>query len=307
MAIDSPDLAVRQCCRCQEFKPSAEFRFQGGKRPRYRPDCRQCENGAQRERHQQARHTYACRAPEARQEERRRRAERGGKAYRTREEVTAAALSPEEKTEHARAASRVYADAHREECRAASRKYQAAARKKRLAEYRAAHPELHHYECKSQAEFDAFRIGLRPWILFKSEADQYAARYALDDEFRQQEVARSAIRRSQRPDWSLQWTLRCAFKAMEKGAFSVLRQQTISERLGYSLASLRQHIEGLMIDGMSWQQYLDAEVVIDHIKPICRFDMRDRVQFLECWALTNLQPLTARANEVKSRRDRYDD
>jgi hypothetical protein len=172
----------------------------------------------------------------------------------------------------------------------------------RTAEYRAEHPELNHYECASQAEFDAFRIGASSLILFKSVADQYAARYELDDEFREKEVGRTAVRRKSRPDWTLSWTLRRVFKTIHnRGSIGALQEQTLTERLGYSLSALRQHLEALMTDSMTWQLYLDAYVVIDHIKPICRFDMQDRAQFLECWALPTLQPPSPRPHHPTSR------
>ena len=42
---------------------------------------------------------------------------------------------------------------------------------------------------------------------------------------------------------------------------------------------------------MSWPAYLRGEIVLDHIKPLCRFDLNDPDQFRDAWSLSNLQPL----------------
>jgi hypothetical protein len=208
-----------------------------------------------------------------------------------------------------------YRIAHSKEHNARAKARKKERKEEWLAEWRAAPPKPNEYRCKSQEEFDGIRFSFKPWLRHAdNDAELYQWRYAFDAEFREKEIARTAVRRTRRPDWTLSWKLRRAFQTREEGGtFSSrlglpdLREQSLEEQLGYSLTVLRQHIEGLMTGGMTWQQYLDAKVVIDHIKPICRFDMQDRAQFLECWALSNLQPLTARANQRKSRRDKGDD
>lgn len=65
-------------------------------------------------------------------------------------------------------------------------------------------------------------------------------------------------------------------------------------RLGFSLEQLRKHIESQFADGMSWGNY--GRWHVDHEKPCATFDQTDPVQFSECWALSNLQPLWAADN-----------
>jgi hypothetical protein len=52
--------------------------------------------------------------------------------------------------------------------------------------------------------------------------------------------------------------------------------------------------------GMSWDSY--GEWHVDHVRPCSLFDQRDAVQFAECWALSNLQPLWAEDNVRKGNR-----
>lgn len=57
--------------------------------------------------------------------------------------------------------------------------------------------------------------------------------------------------------------------------------------LGYSAEQLKEHIESLWSDGMSWENYGKWE--IDHIKPLTKWDENSLPS--EVNALSNLQPL----------------
>ncbi len=61
--------------------------------------------------------------------------------------------------------------------------------------------------------------------------------------------------------------------------------------VGYTLADLMAHLEAKFADGMTWENY--GEWHIDHIKPRSMFSYAAPTdpEFLECWALSNLQPL----------------
>lgn len=70
--------------------------------------------------------------------------------------------------------------------------------------------------------------------------------------------------------------------------------------LGYSLADLKARLVSTLQRGQSWDQYLTAELVIDHKVPLCRFNLSDGRQFIRAWALSNLQLLTWEANAAKA-------
>ena len=68
-----------------------------------------------------------------------------------------------------------------------------------------------------------------------------------------------------------------------------------SNLLGYTSLDLKNHMEKLFKDGMSWDNY--GEWHIDHIKPISKFDISDDTSVVN--ALENLQPLWAFENLSK--------
>ena len=69
--------------------------------------------------------------------------------------------------------------------------------------------------------------------------------------------------------------------------------------LGFSIEQFRQHIERQFLPGMSWKNM--ARWHIDHIQPVASFSFEtpDCEGFKACWALTNLRPLWATANQSK--------
>lgn len=72
------------------------------------------------------------------------------------------------------------------------------------------------------------------------------------------------------------------------------------EILGYGWDELRPHLERQFTKGMSWDNY--GEWHIDHIVPLSSFDVSgpDDPAIRAAWALTNLRPLWAKDNRVKS-------
>ena len=66
--------------------------------------------------------------------------------------------------------------------------------------------------------------------------------------------------------------------------------------LGYSPLELKQHLESLFTEGMSWDNH--GEWHIDHIKPVSKFDPETPMNIVN--ALSNLQPLWAYDNISKS-------
>jgi hypothetical protein len=72
--------------------------------------------------------------------------------------------------------------------------------------------------------------------------------------------------------------------------------------VGYSHQELRNHLEALFKDGMSWDNV--SEWHIDHKIPISVFNFKKPtdIDFKKCWALSNLQPLWALDNLKKGNR-----
>lgn len=76
------------------------------------------------------------------------------------------------------------------------------------------------------------------------------------------------------------------------------RNRHWEDLVGYSAQDLKEHLESLFTDGMSWDNY--GEWHIDHKIPKSFFDYNDEVEFRYCWSLLNLQPLWADDNYRKN-------
>lgn len=74
------------------------------------------------------------------------------------------------------------------------------------------------------------------------------------------------------------------------------KQGKTVELLGYSALELKEHIEKLFIEGMSWENH--GEWHIDHKKPVSSFDKSEKISIIN--SLDNLQPLWAKDNLKKS-------
>lgn len=70
----------------------------------------------------------------------------------------------------------------------------------------------------------------------------------------------------------------------------------------YSVEDLKNHIIFLFADGMTWESYLNGDIVIDHVIPkdMFEYDSPEAPQFKVCWGLNNLQPLWKEDNDKKS-------
>jgi len=74
----------------------------------------------------------------------------------------------------------------------------------------------------------------------------------------------------------------------------------IQELLGCSLSELVRHLESKFLPGMSWDNRNQWHV--DHIKPLCAFDLTDPEQQAAAFHYSNLQPLWALDNMRKGGR-----
>lgn len=88
--------------------------------------------------------------------------------------------------------------------------------------------------------------------------------------------------------------------------YTVLKENNMTknghyfEILGYSQEDLVTHLDSLLNDGMTWENY--GEWHVDHKLPIDSFDFKDMYdsKFKKCWELENLQPMWGGENLSKS-------
>ena len=72
--------------------------------------------------------------------------------------------------------------------------------------------------------------------------------------------------------------------------------------LGCTIPELRIYLEKLFKQGMSWDNWGKYGWHIDHIKPLSKFDLSNREEFLQACYYMNLQPLWAEDNFIKGNR-----
>jgi hypothetical protein len=67
--------------------------------------------------------------------------------------------------------------------------------------------------------------------------------------------------------------------------------------IGCTIGQLKSHLESQFKEGMNWGNY--GRWHIDHIIPVCAFDLTDHKAVSRCFHYTNLQPLWAVDNLLK--------
>lgn len=73
----------------------------------------------------------------------------------------------------------------------------------------------------------------------------------------------------------------------------------LRDMIGCSTAMLRSHLESQFTRGIRWSNY-GTKWHVDHILPVASFDHNDADQVRRCWHYSNLRPLCAIANGLKS-------
>lgn len=159
---------------------------------------------------------------------------------------------------------------------------QKAQRAARMREYRKNNPDkIRRHEAKRNAA--ARRKAAADWR--RNNRQYYKARRRSDVQFRLTDV------------------LRCRLRDALKG-----RRKTASvlALLGCTPQKLKKHLEKQFLPGMTWENHgpmrrgRPPTWNIDHIVPCAAFDLRDPEQQRKCFHFSNLRPLWARDNILKS-------
>lgn len=107
------------------------------------------------------------------------------------------------------------------------------------------------------------------------------------------------VRRRNSPYVRLVSNLRTRLWQVIKRASTKRAGRTL-ELVGCSLSTLRDHLEVQFRDGMTWDNY--GQWHVDHRTPCASFDLSDPQQQRKCFHFSNLQPLWAQENHIKSKR-----
>ena len=70
--------------------------------------------------------------------------------------------------------------------------------------------------------------------------------------------------------------------------------------VGYTLDSLKKHLEKLFTEGMNWNNYGDWHIDHKIPKSVFNFAKPEHRDFKRCWDLKNLQPMWAHDNVTKN-------
>lgn len=99
------------------------------------------------------------------------------------------------------------------------------------------------------------------------------------------------------PEYKLRMILRSRHtKALKRN----IKNSSVKNLLGCTVPELKRHIEGQFKEGMSWDNWSYFGWHIDHIIPICSFNLSDPKQVKRAFHYTNLQPLWREQNMTKS-------
>ncbi len=103
-------------------------------------------------------------------------------------------------------------------------------------------------------------------------------------------------RRKQDIDFAVMLNLRSRFKIWFKRK-GEKRSTSIKYLIGCSKKELIQHLEKQFQPGMTWENY--GKWHIDHIKPLSKFNIKNKKEVAMAMHYTNLQPLWATENQKK--------
>ena len=99
----------------------------------------------------------------------------------------------------------------------------------------------------------------------------------------------------------IQYKLSCNLRSRLNTAFnSNYKDGSAVRDLGCTIDELKTYLESKFQPGMTCDNWTTDGWHIDHIKPLSSFDLTDRKQLLEACHYTNLQPLWAKDNIIKS-------
>jgi len=204
--------------------------------------------------------------------------------------------------------SKKWRDNNREHVRLRSKRYRdnrspeqiAKVKARKREEWFANHEEnLKKLKERSYKNKDKYSVANKKWaIKNKDKIRTDGKKYREENRDTIREKKRIALRkyRSTSPKKRLKDNISCYIYQAIRGTKNYRKWQTLT---GYTLEELMSHLESQFKDGMTWDNY--GKWHIDHIRPIASFNFTkpEDEGFVQCWSLSNLQPLWAKDNLSK--------
>jgi hypothetical protein len=138
----------------------------------------------------------------------------------------------------------------------------------------------------------------------KNKDRQNARRRANYRQNKQRDLKRGVARVMERYHSDIQFRLKWLMQGIVQRActqYGVRKSALTMDLLGCSTEFLKGYLEGQFQKGMSWDNYGKGQGKwqIDHVMPICSFDLSVPQEQRRCFHYTNLQPLWAPDNNRK--------
>ena len=157
---------------------------------------------------------------------------------------------------------------------------------------------------KKYREENKAKIVARKKACYEARKDYYkikSRKYSIEN--------KEAQNKSKRKSWNKKYKNDPSFKLAKNISHQIylaVRKKKAGRKweniVGYSLQELKNHLELLFEHGMTWENQGDWH--IDHINPVCSFDLNNTQQFENCWKLENLRPLWKHQNLSKASKDK---
>jgi len=104
--------------------------------------------------------------------------------------------------------------------------------------------------------------------------------------------------RVKNPGFVIMGRLRCRINSAIRSQ-GTRKSKTTEQLIGCSIKTLLDYLASKFLPGMTWENRRMWH--IDHIKPVCKFDLTKVSQQHECFNFKNLQPLWIHDNLLKGR------
>jgi hypothetical protein len=123
-------------------------------------------------------------------------------------------------------------------------------------------------------------------------------------EFKEKQRAYAYKYQKQRSFIDLNYKLRKKLRSRLATAITIGQKAGSAIRdLGCSMDEFKAHIESKWKPGMTWENWTHTGWHIDHIKPLCNFDLTNEAQFKEACNYMNLQPIWKHDHLLKTAND----
>lgn len=122
-------------------------------------------------------------------------------------------------------------------------------------------------------------------------------------EWQRRNMKRICLKNTRRKKTDVHYHITCNLRArLNQAIRKCYKAGSAINDLGCSVEEFKSYITTLFKEGMRWENY--GEWHLDHVKPLCSFDLTKRDEFVKAVHYTNYQPLWAEDNWSKN--GRYD-